>query len=327
MKLKKTLSLTITALLSLSLMTSIDAASHYPVEIINYDYAKEESVEVYEKAPEKVLAVYQNSVETMLALGLEDHLVGVAGLDHEVKPELQASLEKVNVLSDYQPDKESVLMLEPDMILSWYSFFGEDHMGDVKEWHDRDVHTYMSSNSGPLAERTVENEYTDILNLGRIFDVEDRAEEIVEEMREEIDKVAQHAKDSEPRTVMVIEQSGDSIMLYGENTLGGDMVKQLGADLISTEASTIGVEDIVSINPDVIFSVYFLEEDAVSGEQAAVEAFKDNPALANVAAVSNNEVYAIPLGEMYCSGIRTIDGIKRLAQGIYPELYEANEGN
>ena len=43
----------------------------------------------------------------------------------------------------------------------------------------------------------------------------------------------------------------------------------------------------------------------------------ENPAFASLSAVKNKRVYAIPLGEMYSSGIRTIDGINTFANGLY----------
>ena len=49
--------------------------SHYPVTVESYNYAGDVVTTTYEKAPERVIAVYQGSIETMLALGLEEHVV------------------------------------------------------------------------------------------------------------------------------------------------------------------------------------------------------------------------------------------------------------
>jgi len=43
-------------------------------------------------------SVYQNFIETMLDLGLEDHIVAAAGLDHSVKPELEETFSKLKLL-------------------------------------------------------------------------------------------------------------------------------------------------------------------------------------------------------------------------------------
>ncbi len=52
--------------------------TEYPLTITTYGTDGSELQTTYEKAPKKALAVYQGSVETMLALGLEDRLVGTA---------------------------------------------------------------------------------------------------------------------------------------------------------------------------------------------------------------------------------------------------------
>lgn len=295
--------------------------SHYPVTITNYNYAKEEITQAFEKAPEKVLAVYQNSIETLLALGLEDRILACSGLDHAVKPEYEEAFSKVNYLTEFAPDRETVTMMQPDFILSWYSFFGEKRLGEVDYWHDNGINTYISLNSGAVPERTLENEYKDILDLGEIFDVTDKAEAIVNEIKDEVSKVVEHASKAETkRTVMIIEFLSDT-RVYGDNSLGGDMVKQLGADLITVEGGTVGTEDIININPDVIFVVYMDRENEDMSTYSANLVLED-PALASINAVINKEVHTIQLGEMYCSGVRTIDGITKFAKGIYPELYE-----
>lgn len=86
----------------------------------------------------------------------------------------------------------------------------------------------MSLNSaakGPASEfpRTIEDEYEDILNLGKIFDCEDKAEEIVDQMKGEIDKVKEHVEGTDPLSVAVLEDEGDSFRVYGTETLGGNI--------------------------------------------------------------------------------------------------------
>ena len=147
------------------------------VTVINYDEAGREVSCIYTKAPERVVAVYQGSIETMIALGLEDHVVASYGLDNAVKEEWQEGFSQMHYHDDvFAPDKETVTLLQPDMILSWGSLFSDKMLGGVSGWQEKGVATYMNSNTRPGDHpRTLENEYTDILNLGTVFDVEDRA--------------------------------------------------------------------------------------------------------------------------------------------------------
>lgn len=298
--------------------------SHYPVTITTYSYAGDEVTTTYEKAPEKVLAVYQGSIETMLALGLEDNIVAAAGLDNPVKDEWKAAFDKVNYLEEFAPSKENVIMLKPDMILSWNSYFGEKTLGDVDYWHKSGVNTYTNTNTRAGGhDRILENEYTDIINLGKIFDVEEKAEALVKEMKDEVAKVlAEASKATEKKKVLVIEFMNDSISNYSATSLGGDMVKSLGAELVAPDAKQIGKEDIVALNPDVIFVVYMEKADGTDVKTEYVNKVLEDSALKNIDAAKNKTVYPLMLGDMYASGVRAMDGINTFAQGLYPELYK-----
>ena len=335
-KLKKKFSLILSGLILLSLTacstndstkTIIDNStestsnenSHYPVTITTYNYEKEPVEITFDKSPEKVVAVYQNSIETLLALGLEDKIVMASGLDHDVKDEYKEAFNKLNYLEEFAPSKETVIMEQPDFILSWYSLFNEKNLGDVDYWHENNINTYMSLNSGAVENRTLENEKTDILNLGKIFNVEDKANELVNEIDSKIQAVTESVKDQEKQTTLIIEYMDGEIYTYGSKTLGGDMVSKLGAELLNPEGGTISEEDLINLNPDSIFVVYMDKNDE-NVPKESVENILNNKALSSLNAVKNNRVNAIALGEMYCSGIRSIDGINTFANGIYPNL-------
>ena len=299
---------------------STEAESYYPVTVTTYDYEGNEITTTYEKAPERVICVYQGTIETMIALGLEDHVIASYGLDNPVKTEWEEGLSKMNYNEDvFAPDKETVTMLEPDLIFSWGSLFSEKNLGDQKEWIANGTNTYISSNTRRNGgNRTLENEYTDLLNIGKIFNCEDKAQAIVDEMKNEIaDVLAKTAGQESPR-VSVIEFLGDDISNYGAKQLGGDMVTSLGGTLADPDASQIGKEDLVALDPDVIFVVYMARTENVEAEM--VSKVLDDPAFADLSAVQNGRVYTIMLGDMYAATVRCIDGIRTFAAGMYPDL-------
>lgn len=304
--------------------TKAPADSHYPVTITNYNYAGEPVQYTYEKAPEKVIAVYQGCIETMIALGLEDHVLASYGLDNEVKEEWKAGFEKMNYdASVFSPDKETVTMLAPDMIFSWGSYFSEKKLGDVDAWNAKNVGTYMNSNTAPGGQRTLENEYTDILNIGKIFDVEDKAQAIVDEMKAAVAETTAAVQGQEPVRVAILEPYGDGkITNYGANSLGGDMVVQLGGELVAPDVKEMSKEALIAADPDVIFVVYMPYDRDIPQEVMAekLALIQDDSALASLSAIRNGRVVPIMLGDMYASGPRTADGIATFAQGMYPEL-------
>lgn len=308
--------------------TAFAAPTEYPLTVTTYDYEGKEIETVYEKAPEKVIAIYQGSIETMLALGLEDHLIAAAGLDNEVPAEQAEAFSKVNYLDEFTPSLETVTMLAPDMILSWGSIFADDRLGAVSGWIEKGCNTYINSNTRPSTgdtrhPRTLDNEYTDILNLGKIFDVQDKAEEIVADIQSVVEQTAQATADlAERPSVLILEPIGDNITNYGKTSLGGDMAQTLGAVLANPDASSVGKEDIITANPDVIFVVYmpYSGDDPETVKQDQLNIILEDPAFQSLDAVKNGRVYPIMLSEMYASATRTQNGMTTFAKGLYPEL-------
>ena len=302
---------------------SENADGYYPVTITNYNYAGEEVSYTYTEAPQRVLAVYQGCIETMIALGLEDHVIASYGLDNEVKEEWQDGFAQMHYdNSVFAPDKETVTLMEPDFIFSWGSYFGDKKLGDVEAWNEKGGGTYMNSNTVPGGTRTLENEYTDILNIGKIFHVEDKAQALVDEMKAQVADTLSAVQGQEPVRVAVVEPISGSITNYGAKSLAGDMVTALGGELAMPEADSISKEDLVAADPEVIFVVYMAysgdDPESVMAEQLSL--IQDDPALQSLQAVQSGNVHLIMLGDMYASGPRTLDGLKTLAQGMYPEL-------
>ena len=259
--------------------------TEYPLTITTYDYDGNEIETTYEKAPEKVLAV--------------------------------------NYLDEFTPSLETVTMLEPDMILSWSSLFSDKNLGNVTDWIDKGCNTYYNTNTRPDGDRTLENEFTDILNIGKIFDVQDKAQAIVDDAKAVIDKTLTATADVKDKpSVMVLEPLGDDITNYGVKSLGGDMVTQLGATLANPDASTVGKEDIIAANPDVIFVVYmpYAGDDPETVKNSQLAVIQDDESLKSLDAVKNGRVYPIMLSEMYASATRTQDGIETFAKGLYPDV-------
>lgn len=304
------------------LQTENTKKTEYPLTITTYGKDGKEYSTTYEKAPEKVLAVYQGCIETMLELGLEDHLAATAGLDNEVPEAQKSAFSKVKYLDEFTPSKETVTMLEPDMIFSWSSLFGDKTLGDAQEWIDKGTNVYISSNTA-VAEKSLENEYTDILNMGKIFDVQDKAEGIVNEMKDTIETVKEETKgETEKPSVLVLESGKDGFTNYGQDSLAGDMVTQLGGTLANPDGSSLGKEDVITANPDVIFVVYmpYSGDDPETVKQEKLNVLLEDETYASLDAVKNQRVVPIMLSEMYASATRTQDGIETIAKGLYPDL-------
>ena len=303
--------------------------SHYPVTITTFNYAGEEVPITFEKAPERVVAVYQGCIETMIALGLEDHVVASFGLDNEVKDEWKAGFEKMNYHTEpFAPDKETVTLLEPDLIFSWGSLFGDKNLGDVDNWISQGINTLINRNTrtGQTSSdnaRTLENEYQTILDVGTIFNVEEKAQALVDEMKAEIDQTLAAAAGTDSVSVAVVQPFEDGRMWNrSAKELVGDMVVSLGGEMALPDVSgDLDKEALLAADPEVIFVIYMAYDgdDPEAIIQQRMDAVVADPALSTLSAVKNGRVYPIMLGDVYAAGPRCLDGIRTLSQGMYPE--------
>ena len=298
-------------------------AAYTPVTIENINEKGEPVSQVYEQPPQRVVAVWQNSIETLLALGVGDRIIAGMGVPNAkyIRPEYRAAYEAIPYTSLENLDVETILMMQPDLIVGWSSTFSPKVLRGAAFWAGRGVHTYIAPSSAhAVRTKTIAQECEDIRNLGRIFGREERANALVGEMEHEIAFVAEKTAGMEPRPrALVIELMGKEIRSYGKDTLAGDMVRSLGADHLAADGASLGMEELIELNPDAIFLIVI--EDDYGNEDAITARLYENPALRSLSCVQQRRIYTVPLYAVYSAGIRAYDGIMIFAHGLYPEIY------
>lgn len=298
--------------------------SYYPVTITTYDYAGNEIKETFDKAPERVITTNQTATELMLDLGLGDKLVGTCYLDNPILDRLKDKYSKVKVLSDKYPTKEQVLALKPDLIFGWKSVFAPKVLGDVNEWHDRGVNTLVQRNTvKTVGNYTVDNLYKDINDIGLIFNIQDRTNEYVKNLKDRLKTIEDKtSKLKDKKKVLILEENKDEqFRVYGKNDLVSDMVEKAGAINIEEKSGTISTEGIVAANPDAIIYIHS-GDGKESNSKELTKVFTDNKALKNVTAVKNNNIVVTGLAETWAGGVRVVDAIEQYSKELYPELYK-----
>lgn len=288
------------------------------VRIDNFALNGEPREIVIRRPPERVVAIWQNSIETLLALGQGDKIIIANGLPDKkyLKPEYQVEYEKIPRREVYCPGQETVLAAKPDFILGWFSTFSPKQLQTPTFWAARNANVYIADSSIPGNRRTPEDEYRYIVNLGKIFGVPERANILVDRMKEHISATVAATQGLMPPTVLVVEESGRQFRNYGSMTLAGSIVGLLNGRLLAA-GNSIGREELLVLNPEVLFVV--ITENNYSSADRVLMRLRNDSALKNMAAIRNNRLYTLPLYTVYCSGVRTYDGIRLIADGMYPE--------
>jgi len=274
-----------------------------------------------EKAPERAVTLNQHVTEVMLALGLEDKMVGTAYLDDEILPKYKEAYEKVPVLSDKYPSKEVLASADPDFVYSgWKSGFGDKGVGSMEELEQAGIQSYlhMSSNmNGP----TTEDVFADILNIGKIFRVEDRAQALIDSMKQEMEQTTDKlGQIDNPLTVFVYD-SGEDQPLTAANNYMTSLVAQAGGKNVFADVekgwATVSWEEVVNRHPEVIVVVDYGDETVDQKRNMLL----NKPELAELPAIKNQKLIVLPLSAA-AEGVRAPIALKILAEGMYPEKFK-----
>src|SRR5690606_16999908 len=128
-----------------------------------------------DEAPQRVVTIKSSTTELMLALGLEDRIVGAAFLDGPIAEELGG--EDLTIVSDRVPGFESVLVLDPDLAFAgWESNFSAEGAGERDQLAALGVLSYVAPSAckgegympDPL---TFDGVFDDFREVGAIFGV------------------------------------------------------------------------------------------------------------------------------------------------------------
>ena len=294
----------------------------------NYDSALRPHVYHYREHPQRIVVLWQNSIETLLALGAADRIIVAGGLSSTdvLAPENVPLYEKIPVRLRQVPDVETMLTLQPDLIVGWLFDFTRQGNGIGRSdfWEKRGTNVYMTTMNGADFKdvHTLEDELKFIRDLGTIVDQEERAAQLEQEIRAEVKPTA-----AEKPRVLVVSSAARQLTIYTPRTLSGDILERLGAEVLGADRQMVGEDEFISyeqlllLDPDVIFV-----QSASPQDQSPRERHRANPALRRLRAVQEGRIYCVPFYLLRCPGVRVLDTIRCFKQGLSGENAARSEG-
>ncbi|TQR36975.1 ABC transporter substrate-binding protein [Lysinibacillus sphaericus] len=280
-----------------------------------------DTIQVYSEAPKKAISLNQHVTEIMLALGLEDSMVGTAYLDDAIYPPLQAAYEKVPVLAEQYPTKEQVIDAGADFLYAgWKSGFSKKGVGTPEELEALGIHTYLHTSSS-IKNPKLEDIFGDIRNISKIFHVEERGEKLIEQMTKDVEDIRTKLPQEEGNLRILVFDSGEKEVFTAAQNFMNELVTVAGGKNIFGDVesgwTTVSKEDVVERNPEVIVVIDYGSTTA----EEKINFLKNDPALKETEAVVNGRFVILPLSAA-SEGVRAAEAIRILAQGFYPESFQ-----
>ncbi|MDL2409281.1 ABC transporter substrate-binding protein [Rhizobium calliandrae] len=280
----------------------------------------------FDKAPERAVSNDVNLTEMMLALKLQDRMVGYTGVSgwKTLDETLRNGIKEMPELSPKYPTKEVLLGANADFYFAGWNY-GMKVGGEVtpetlapfgiKVYELTESCVFVMQKNKP----TMDDMFADLLNLGRIFRVEDRAEALVAGYRKQLGDIQSKINHAErPTRVFVYDSGEEKPFTSGRYGIPTAMIEAAGGtnimDDVEKSWTEVSWEPVIEKNPEVIVIVDYGE--VIAAQKIAF--LKGNPAFKSIDAVKNDRFVVLPYVEA-TPGPRNIEAVATLAKAFHPE--------
>lgn len=282
------------------------------------------SVTIPEKL-ERVVVLTGAEAEIMCVLGLSDKIVGVGKyipyniyLPDEVKNKPVVGSLFAGV------DLEAVMNLNPDLVIMQYGYGKSEEI--LKKFEELKVPVVC------FQLKTVDDVVKSIQLLGKIFDVEDKANQLasfVDNTFSQIKEITSKIPDEEkPRVLMMSSIKGQEVTVYAKGSAWASLVEFAGAKNIAFEEEfttpwpKVSIEKIITWNPDIIIVLAWTPSDL----EKRVDTVLTDPQWQPIKAVKEGKVYGVLAGTKSFGAFldwspRLAVGAVQIAQIVQPKYF------
>lgn len=280
--------------------------------------------EVTYPAPQRPVAYDVSGSEKMFALGLAGRMRGYV-MNSLGDPAIAGSpwkddYGKVERLGTSRVTREILVNAKADWIIAgWNSGFSEERGITPHLLEQVGIRSYLHTETCwdyPASKADVtplEALYADLTNLGQIFGVQQRADELVRQLRGRFDAVRAAAPKGVPPVRVFVYDSGiDQPFTAAKHAAPNDIINAAGGVNVFGDLADgwgpVGWEAVVKANPEVIVVVDYADQPA----KDKIAFLKSAPQLAGSPAVRDNRFHVVSYGDMV-SGPRNAQGAESLA--------------
>ncbi|TWC24010.1 iron complex transport system substrate-binding protein [Pseudomonas sp. SJZ085] len=292
-------------------------STRYPLTIQSCDRQV-----TFNEAPRHAVSHDINMTQMMLALGLKSRMVGYSGISgwKSVTPEMAKILDGLPELAAKYPSVETLLNANVDFFFAGWDY-GMRVGGDLtpQTLQPLGINVYELTESCAFVMKrpaaSLEDTYNDLRNLGKIFDVQDRADALIATMQAQVADVRKHLPTDRPR-VFLYDSGEDRAMTSGRLGMPQALIDAAGGrnilDGLETSWTRVNWENVVEQNPEVIVIVDYGEVSAEQKQQFLL----DHPALQSVDAIKHRRFIVIPYVQA-TPGIDNVVAVQTLAKGFH----------
>ena len=285
----------------------------YPVTITTYNGDGKEITQTFEHAPEHVITNNLSATKILIDLGLQDKIVGMLDPDNKVTDSYAESIEKIPHIGDKKTvSQEVALSYNPDAIIGRNMMFSDKSLGTVDTWNQNGINIYSQKASVSNTEQSLNNVIEDIINIGIIFNVQEKANAYAKKLQERVDSVLSANKNQpkELKNALIMCAYNDETYGAYKSALQESVLNAFGYTNVATGTSGLTLENLVTSAPE--FIIYVTSDRNQKLDANAVELMKNNAVLADVPAIKNGKILTISYDELMDYGPSVIDALEAI---------------
>ncbi|MGW4912364.1 ABC transporter substrate-binding protein [Streptomyces sp. NPDC004270] len=302
----------------------------YPVTLDNCGQK-----ETFKEAPSRVVVMNGASVaevSTLLALGLGDRIVAneqsygaseVAGRTAAIK-KLPTGNVKLN--DAYDVPRETMLGLRPDLVLSTTSYGFDEKNGFATRDQLQEVgaNTYVSPQGcdQDTSKMTIADSYRLLRDMGKVFNVSDKAEKLIAASEKNIAAVTDKVKEEKKPKVMVLFSN----MSMGGNDFSSVVAKGIYNDILAkagganafenaskTSFADLSKEKVAATDVDALVVIAYNDPNPAAYARKLLKEFPQWPAAKNNAYVTlSDSMYLGPSNDL---------AVQKIAKVLHPDAF------
>ena len=276
----------------------------------------------FDSPPQRAISNDVNLTEMMLVLGLSDKMVGYTGISgwKTLDEEMRLGVKQLPELSPKYPTKEVLVGADADFFFAGWNYgmkVGGEVTPETLKPFGINVYELTESCIHIMSKKkaSMDDMYNDLLNLGLIFQIENRAKKLVDAYRSDLKKFTQKLESIPAKKVFVYDSGEDTPFTAGRYAMPTALIEAAGGvnimDDFQKSWGTVTWEEVIDRNPEVVVIVNY---GKVTAEQKR-KFMMSNPAFANIDAVKNDRFVTLEYVEA-TPGPRNIKAIKKLAKAF-----------
>ncbi len=280
---------------------------------------------VFDHAPEKIVVHDMNMTDMAFALGLQDKIVGLTGITgwYKTSPDFDALRGDIPELAPKYPTVENLVAAETDMFFAgWY--YGMKPGGDVTPdtLEPFGIKTMILTESCVHLDKTrpeasMDLLFDDVLRLGKVMQVEDKAETLVADWKRELTAIEAKTTELEKPRVFLLDGPADAPFTAGKFAIPDAMIAAAGGINVTHDMETswgrTSWEVVAAANPEFLV---LLDYQTGNGAEDTFTFLQEHPVMSLTDAVKNERWIGLRYEEL-TPGPANIKAIAKMAQAMH----------